>query len=280
MNKFLSTGLTKLFIYVSIVFACWLIFSPKSNCGKNNPILPPTSVDKQPFDTLKINDSLKIYKQLLFDAMSRDQLINQDSIIAEAIKKGKIKPETIVKWKADIESRKRTILLEDSLSKVLAALGTTIEKLRLTEGLNAQQRAEFERNLAQYEKDKQTLMAMRIKFTDSTKYRYLAGDFGLDGKLNVNKDIVKTEPYVIFGEEKKFLNLGQPTYTVAVGDKNPAVKTESMYSATFKPKAKLEPTIGITALTDGKVVVAGPTLGVKRGIFDLRIGYMIVNTKQ
>ena len=259
----------KVFGYVVVVILCWLLFTKTESCNRN-PQMPPTSVIEQPFDTIKLNDSLRIYKQLLYEAVSREELTRADTsgIINAAIKAGKVKPETVVNWTAVNEAKKRNVILSDSLGRMVAELDASIDRLKLSEFMTAEQ-------IAKYEADRNNLYNARIKFVDSSKYRYLAGDFGLNGKLNIEKDITISEPYVILGEKKKLLNFGDPTYTVVVGDKNPDIKTTKLFSATYQPKKKIQPSIGPIFMTDGKSTNGGVGLNLKRGIISLSLGYKL-----
>ena len=275
MKKFqVSREVGKFFLYGAIFIICWLIFSPKISCTKTPSTPLQGNVTTQPFDVIALNDSVEIYKQLLLVAVRKGQSINQDSLIAEAIKSGKIKPETIVNWSIVNDTKKRTILLQDSLARMMNVLDVSINKLKLSESISVSQ-------YNQFQADKAALYAARIAFKDSSKYRYLVGDFGLDGKLNIEKDEVISEPYVIFGEKKKFINLGDPEYTVVIGDKNPAVKATKLFSTTYQPRKKLEFSIGPMLLIDKDLNSSGGIgINFRRGILSAGIGYQLFNNKQ
>lgn len=218
---------------------------------------------------IDINDSISILKQLLYESESRNMDNNQ--LIKEAISKGKIKPETIIKWKSITNNDERIVEMEDSLETVIHKLLELQQNLYLSN----KNKKDIE---DQFNKEKRTLLSYRIPFKDSTKNRLLSGDIGFDSKLNIKEDKVYSEPFVIFGENKK--NIFKLKEIVALlGDKNPKIVYDSLYSIKYKPKEKVQLSFGLSTLSNKNETTFGPSINIKKGLFHFNGGYNLVTLK-
>ena len=254
-------------IVIGFIIAFYILLIPKG-CNNNNPIVtdPTTGM---PVKEIPINDSDVIYKQLLYKAQYEKQLVI-DSFARILINSGKISPETVIKWRDNYIGQEKSILLQDSLNRVIGRIGVIQNELMLTQELTLSEREKLQ-------KEKAELLAIRIPFKDSSMYRHLQGNIGFNGQLNITKDEVKSEPYVVFGSKKKVINIGDPTYTVVLGNKNPRITSDSIFSITYKPKPKIELSVGPMILANQKSITAGFGFNAKRGKLSLSLGYTLIN---
>lgn len=242
--------------------------------GCNKPEPTSGAEDLAKIEVIKLNDSLNIYKVKISILESRD-ILTKDSIIREAISKGGIKPDVVVRWREIYLGQEREISLKDSLIDKYNSI------IALNQKMAAAQSEEERIILAnKYKKETEELFATRIAFVDSSEFRLLKGDFGLNSKVNITKDVVISKPYIVLGENKRFLNLGEPTITAVIGNKNPLIKSDSIYATKFKLKPKTNLSFGPIIMTDGKDISAGIGVNLRRKIFSFSVGYQFINTAQ
>jgi hypothetical protein len=260
------------FLLLVVIFI--LIFIRPIGCGRSVSTKNNGSEQSLKAKVIKLNDSLQALKVELRLVSSRDNL-TKDSIIKEAIDKGVIKPDIIVRWREKYLGEAREIALKDSLIDKYNSILALNQKIA-----NAQSEEERLLLATKYKKQTEELFAKRITFVDSNEFRSLKGNFGLDSKVNITEDIVISKPYIILGENKRFLNLGEPTFTAIIGNKNPLIKSDSIYATKFKLKPKTNLSFGPMVLTDGKDISAGIGINLRRKIFSFSLGYQLINTAQ
>lgn len=258
------------FILLTIIFI--LLFLRPFGCNK--PKSSGEAEELAKVEIIKLNDSLNIYKVKISILESRD-ILTKDSIIKEAIDKGNIRPDIIVRWRERYLGEEREISLKDSLINKYNSIIALNQKM-------ATAQSEEERIILanKYKKETEELFAARIAFVDSSEFRLLKGDFGLNSKVNITEDVVISKPYIVLGESKRFLNLGEPTFTAVIGNKNPLIKSDSIYATKFKLKPKTNLSFGPIILTDGKDISAGVGINLRRKIFSFSLGYQLINTAQ
>ena len=260
------------FLLLVVIFILLLI--RPLGCGKTIPSKSDGSEEVLKTKVIKLNDSLQALKVELKVVSTRDN-ITKDSIIKEAINKGEIKPDIVVRWREKYLGEAREIALKDSLIDKYNNIIAINQKIAV-----AQSEEERLLLIKKYNKETEELFTKRIAFVDSSEFRLLKGDFGLNSKVNITEDVVISKPYIVLGENKRFLNLGEPTFTAVVGNKNPLIKSDSIYATKFKLKPKTNLSFGPIILTDGKDISAGIGINLRRKIFSFSLGYQLINTAQ
>ena len=257
------------FILVTIIFV--LLFLRPFGCNKPESSSKAEELAKT--QVIKLNDSLDFYKVKISILESRS-VLTKDKIIKEAIDKGNIKPDVIVRWRERYLGEEREISLKDSLINKYNSI------LALNQKMAAAQSEEERMILAnKYKKETEELFAARITFVDSSEFRLLKGDFGLNSKVNITEDVVISKPYIVIGENKRFLNLGEPTFTAVVGNKNPLIKSDSIYATKLRVKSKPQLSFGPIILANKNSISGGVGASYKKGIFSVGVGYQIFNTQ-
>lgn len=269
MEKKVRTRNKTVAIITLIVAIIAIFYIIKYFKESNNPVLFPNADQKT--EIIKLRDSLTLLKQVVL--ISENRNLTKDSLLMEAIRLGRIKTETVMQWRSETNTPGRTLEMQDSFNHRI----NDILKIQKDNILLANTPVEKNASSLKLEREKKNLLDLRIPFKDSSKYRVLEGTIGLNSKIIINKDIIISEPYVIFGEQRGFLK--RPVITVLVGDKNPATTQKDLYSATYKPKQKAQISVGPMILTNGRQFIAGPGVSYKKGIFSVSVGYTVINTK-
>lgn len=253
-------------VVVILVAVIVIIFSlRKCNSDEGNTILLPNTPQKT--EVVFVNDSIKLLRQLLYESHSRN--LTTDSLLKLAIQKGGVKPNELAVWRSVYSGEIRNVQMQDSLNNFVHKILNLQQDLLLT-SLDKQQKEE---KIREFEHEKSILLATRIPFVDSTKYRFLKGSIGFNSKINIDEDKVISQPYVVFGERKYKNPFRNKEITALVGDKNPKISIDSPYTAYYKPEPKLELSIGTTILANKNEAVFGPSLQLKKGIFHFNVGY-------
>lgn len=275
----LYTKIIGIIIIAALIITLGILFK---RCNQNtNIIIAGKQETKDIYIKNAQGDSVTISKQLFNILQSQKDLLssNLDQLIIDAIKKGNISPKEIVGWQQTATISNREIKLTDSLKNVFTNLIRLQKEFELSTSSTTLTLAEKNEIIRKYQLEQEKLFKTRVYFKDSTKYRYLAGNVGLDNTLIIDKESITSEPFVIIGKEKTLLNLGKPKYTVLVGDKNPLFKRDSLYSTTFTPKQKLQLSLGPVVLANKNQATAGAGVNIKKGIFSLTLGYQVATFK-
>lgn len=250
--------------FVIIIFAAGVYFIVQAIIRASRPDISVQTTGDQSFKLIKLkNDSLYVLKQKVAFYESRSPLL-QDSLIRSIVAETKIKPSVVVQWASVAKGREENIQLKDSLSDKIEALMLSQDQLVK---LNDSERKK-------YYADKDALVNARIPFVDSAKYYKIKGDYGINSKINIEREFY-TEPYLIFGDETPILGLGKTKYSVLLGDKNPDAKILSAKNAFYSPKPKVELSIGPSFLINKKYITTGVSANFKKGILSGSIGYII-----
>lgn len=261
------TILTVTVLIVSVIALCYYFFY-----GRNvNPKIVRN--EEQLTKLIKANDSINVLKQRLYLAENRKDLVPPtETVIQEALREAKISPNDIILWKSIYAGKVRSIEMKDSFNGKIENI-LNLQKSVLSTS------AEAEKILLKEKYDSQLidLLKLRIKYSENSKYRKLEFDYGLNSKVNITKDSLISEPFVVFGQKDKFLGLGKSEYSVVIGDKNPNITQSEAYSATYKPKRKVELGMGPVILANKNSINLGLAVSLKKGIFALTAGYSLYN---
>lgn len=256
--------ITKILIGIGAIFMLMGIYYAFTLIQSNRLTYTLGDSKEQPFEIINLkNDTIFLLKQQIAFYETRSPLV-KDSLIDRILTQTKIKPTAVIQWKTIVEGRQKNIQLEDSLQGAITGLLLSQDQLMK---LNDSERKK-------YNADKDALLSKRIKFIDSSKYYKIEGDYGINDKINLTKELY-SEPFVILGDKTPILGLGKTKYSVLLGDKNPDVRILSAQNSFYSPPAKWEIGFGPSILFNQKSITTGLSVTAKKGIFAGSLGYTV-----
>lgn len=248
-----------------IVMLALIVFLAYKYFTLSNRSTQLTAIEKQQASDIVINDSIKGVEQSILQTSDIKAIrFLQDSLQRLFNEKARVDPEILLKYKETFSQKNQLGEIRDSLFLVIDDLIAKSKDNTIS--------------IDSFLAYKNKIINSKIPF--KIKNQWLAQGGTIDFKGNIVSDsiIVISEPLITIGEKKALLK--QPVYTVTVGNKNPYITTSSLSSVMYKPKKSTEFSVGPMAMFDGKSIVGGAGINLKRGIFSVSLGYQFINTKK